>query len=323
MNNAVASASISTGEMILFFCLAVSMVVVAIYGLLITRRAVYTVISTIFVMVGFAFLYTMLEAPFMGVAQVVVYTGAILMMFLFVLMLIGVDPADSSHETVKGIKPLSVIAGLGMTAMLVGVIIAMHEPEMVGLELANAETNPVGVAQLIFSNHVLTLEVTGALLIVAALGAMTLTHRDAVFAKKTQEELAHERMRAFTRKGVHPGGLPNAGVFAESNSSTNPALTAYGEPLENSVNHVLKIRGQERRVAEISPATVARLSRGEALSGPGTYGVVSRTQIDGMPGEAAPDHELAAVQYAALDAATAKDELESAPVHELAQEEEK
>lgn len=98
MNPMLQPVDISVGETILFVLLAVSMTAVAFYGLLITRRAVYTIISVIFVMVCLAFLYTMLEAPFMGVAQVVVYTGAILMMFLFVLMLIGVDSAESPRQ---------------------------------------------------------------------------------------------------------------------------------------------------------------------------------------------------------------------------------
>ncbi|XCB29523.1 NADH-quinone oxidoreductase subunit J [Arcanobacterium hippocoleae] len=172
------SLTFSMGETILFSCLAISMVLVAGYGLLIARKAVYTIISVIFVMVGFAFLYTMLEAPFMGVAQVVVYTGAILMMFLFVLMLIGVDSADSGHETLKAQKPIAVVGGAGMLAIVIAVLVELGHTSAAGLELANGETNPVGVAKLIFSNYVLTLELTGTLLIVAALGAMTLTHRD-------------------------------------------------------------------------------------------------------------------------------------------------
>lgn len=295
--------AISTGETILFACLAISMVLVAIYGLLITRKAVYTIISVIFVMVGFAFLYTMLEAPFMGVAQVVVYTGAILMMFLFVLMLIGVDSADSGHETLKAQKPIAFIGAIGMIAVVCAVLIELGNSNAVGLELANGQSNPVGVAKLIFSSYVLTLELTGTLLIVAALGAMTLTHRDKLGQRKTQEMLANERMLAFTQQGVHPGGKPNPGVYAESNSSANPSLTAGGAPLENSVNRVLKVRGQERRVAEISPLTVERLAQGMALHGPQTYGAVGRAHVPGMPGEVAPDYDAAAKRHGELASA--------------------
>ncbi|WP_353066167.1 NADH-quinone oxidoreductase subunit J [Arcanobacterium hippocoleae] len=149
--------TISTGETILFACLAVSMILVAIFGLLITRKAVYTIISVIFVMVGFAFLYTMLEAPFMGVAQVVVYTGAILMMFLFVLMLIGVDSADAGHELLKSQKVVAGIGMVGILAVIGAVLIELGHSSAAGLELANGESNPVAVAKLIFQTMYLRL----------------------------------------------------------------------------------------------------------------------------------------------------------------------
>ena len=306
---AVQEFQISTGEALLFGVIAVAMVIVAIYGLLIARKAVYTIISVIFVMVGLAFFYTMLEAPFMGVVQVVVYTGAILMMFLFVLMLIGVDSADSGHETLPGQRVVAVIGAVGVLALLSALLMkfspikAFAEFGMpFGLELANSETNPVGVAKLIVTNHVLTLELTGTLLIVAALGAMTLTHRDRVQAKKSQEQIAHEKMQAFSDEGKGIGVLPNPGVYGESNSSANPSLTAYGEVLDNSVSRILKIRHQDRTLAQASPITAARIAAGELPSGPSTYGKVGAAQTWGMPGEAAPDHDAALAKLRKLEA---------------------
>lgn len=308
----VAGLQISLGETILFGIIAVSMIVVAIFGLLITRKPVYTIISVIFVMVGLAFFYTMLEAPFMGVVQVVVYTGAILMMFLFVLMLIGIDSADSGHETLAGQRIVAIVGALGVFALLTAMLLKASPVKgfaefgiPFGLEAANSQTNPVAVAQLIFTNHVLTLELTGSLLIVAALGAMTLTHRDRVRAKRTQEEIAHQKIQAFSSDGTNPNVLPNPGVYAESNSSANPALTAYGEPIENSVNRILKIRHQDRTVAQISPVTAARIAAGEVPSGPATYGKVGHAQVWGMPGEGAPDHDGALARLKELEAGKA------------------
>lgn len=254
----------------------------------------------------------------MGVAQVVVYTGAILMMFLFVLMLIGVDSADSGHETLPGQRFVAVVGSLGMAAVLIAVVIATKVPETVGVMQngnPDAASNPVEVAKLVFSNHVLTLELTGTLLIVAALGAMTLTHRDRVKPKVTQIELANQKVRDFTEKGIDPGQKPNPGVYAESNSSTNPSLTAYGKPLENSVNRVLKVRGQERRLAEISPATVAKITSGDLPSGPSTYGKVGRAHVNGMPGTSAPDHDGAFERFEALDSQPGSPALESSDSH--------
>ncbi|MEW6867228.1 NADH-quinone oxidoreductase subunit J [Trueperella pyogenes] len=288
---------ISIGETVIFAVVATMMVALAVFGLLIARKAVYSVVSIIFVMVGLAVLYTALEAPFMGVAQVVVYTGAILMMFLFVLMLIGVDSADSTHETLKGQRPVAALGGIGVAAILIGVVLGATNPDAVGLATANVDGNPVGVARSIFSNHILTLELTGTLLIVAALGAMTLTHRDRIQEPIKQEDRANQAVRDFVAHGHHIGNKPNPGVYAESNSSANPALTAFGEPVEHSVNRVLRVRGQARTLGEVSPATVERITTGSGISGPSTYGQVGRSTLMGMPGEQAPDHDAALARF--------------------------
>lgn len=290
--------SISMGESILFGILAAAIILAAFFGLLIARKAVYTVISVIFVMVGLAFFYTMLEAPFMGVVQVVVYTGAILMMFLFVLMLIGVDSADSSHETLRGQRAAAILGGLGTFALLAAMALKADPAKSFaeyglpyGLEQANSATNPVAIAQVILTNHVLTLELTGTLLIVAALGAMVLTHRDRVTPKMTQEQMAHQKVQAFSAAGSNINVLPNPGVYAESNSSANPSLTAYGQPIEDSVNRVLKIRNQDRTIAQASPVTAQRIAEGKVPSGPATYGKVGIAHVWGTSGEAAPSYE--------------------------------
>ncbi|MGO1713871.1 MAG: NADH-quinone oxidoreductase subunit J [Ancrocorticia populi] len=295
---------ISTGETLLFFAIAIVMIVLAIFGLLITRRAVYSAGSMIAIMVCLAFLYTMLEAPFMGVVQVAVYTGAILMMFLFVLMMIGVDSSDTTHETLNWQRPVAVLGGLGFVVIAIGAILGAHTPEAVGMKEANSPTNPESIAQSIFGNHVLTLELVGTLLVVAALGAMVLTHREKTHPELTQPELVDAKMEAYAATGRHIGQKPPTGVYAESNSAANPALTAGGVEVEESVPRVLRVRGQARRVSQISPATADRIRRGE-LDGP--HPQVPDSGLPGMPGEAAPEYPSSAPQ---IDSAPDKPELE-------------
>lgn len=280
---------ISTGEALLFGVIAVVMIALAVFGLLITRRAVYSAICVIADMVCLAFLYTMLEAPFMGVVQVAVYTGAILMMFLFVLMMIGVDAADSTHEILRGPRIFAVLGGLGFVVIGVGAVLAAREPEAAGLKQANADTNPGAIARAIVGNHVLAMELTGTLLIVAALGAMTLTHRERTRRKLDQAALQEAKMRAFAERGRHIGQKPPTGVYAESNSAADPALTVGGEIEEASVSRVLRIRGQARTLAEVSPITAARAARGD-LTGIGVNSRVTNARLPGMPGEEAPDY---------------------------------
>ena len=211
------------------------------------------------------------------------------MMFLFVLMMIGVDAADSTHEILRGPRIFAVLGGLGFVVIGVGAVLAAREPEAAGLKQANADTNPGAIARAIVGNHVLAMELTGTLLIVAALGAMTLTHRERTRRKLDQAALQEAKMRAFAERGRHIGQKPPTGVYAESNSAADPALTVGGEIEEASVSRVLRIRGQARTLAEVSPITAARAARGD-LTGIGVNSRVTNARLPGMPGEEAPDY---------------------------------
>lgn len=281
--------TIGTGETLLFALIAVVMVLLSVFGLLVTRRTVYAAVCVIGDMVCFAILYTMLEAPFMGVVQVTVYTGAILMMFLFVLMMIGVDPADSPHETLTGQRILAAVVGSAMAVVAIGAVLIAKTPAPVGMESANAETNPAAVAGSIFGKHALTMELVDGLLIVAVLGAMMLTHRERVRRRITQAALADAKMAAFAEKGRHIGQKPAPGVYAESNSAAAPALTVGGAPVRESVNRVLRIRGQALDLPTISPLTAARAAEGK-LTGTGARSV-AQSGMPGMPGESAPVYD--------------------------------
>ena len=87
--------------MIAFWVLAPIMVAAAL-GLLFARKAVHAALLLAVVMIGLAVLYAVQDAPFLFAVQIIVYTGAILMLFLFVLMLVGVDSSDSLVETIRG-----------------------------------------------------------------------------------------------------------------------------------------------------------------------------------------------------------------------------
>ncbi|MFD1716492.1 NADH-quinone oxidoreductase subunit J [Georgenia deserti] len=286
------TATASSGETVLFWILAPVMVLAAL-GLLFSRRAVYAAMAVVLVMVCIAAMYIAQDATFLGVAQVVVYTGAIMMLFLFVLMLVGVDASDSLHETIRGQRWFAGLAGLGLAALLAGVVLRATTPAPAGLESANADTNPVGVARLIFSDNVFAMELTGLLLITAAVGAVTLTHRQRLGRKFSQEEVANAKMDAYRRGTGRLNQLPAPGVYARSNASDLPALSATGEPLEASVPRVLRIRGQERSIAEVSPETAEALTRatmGQATSPLGGEGTrtVTRAQMPSMRGDGPP-----------------------------------
>ncbi|AEI11264.1 NADH-quinone oxidoreductase subunit J [Cellulomonas gilvus] len=272
-----AAGDASTGEAVLFWVLAPVMVLASL-GLLFARKAVHAALSVILVMVCLAFLYVAQGAVFLGVVQVVVYTGAIMMLFLFVLMLVGVGAADSLVETIRGQRWIGWLAGLGLVVVVAGVIGTATYPDPAGLGSANSDTNTRGIAHLIFGEYVFAMEVVGALLVTAALGALVLTHRRRLTPRLGQRERADARVKA----GGHLAPLPAPGVYAKHNAMDVPALDPYGQPIESSVPRVLRVRGQEADAAEYA----ARIDR--VLAG-GSAG--DRAPVEPPPAAAADETE--------------------------------
>ncbi|MFF7450586.1 MULTISPECIES: NADH-quinone oxidoreductase subunit J [unclassified Streptomyces] len=240
----LAAYSTSTGEAFQFWVLGT----VAVIGALCTvfmRRAVHSALCLAGTMIILAVFYLANGAYFLGVVQIVVYTGAIMMLFLFVVMLVGVTAADSLKETIKGQRWLALLCGLGFGILLVAGIGNASLTEFNGLAQANANGNVEGLAALIFTKYVFAFEITGALLITAAVGAMVLTHRERTERAKTQRELSEQRVR----EGTHLPPLPAPGVYARHNAVDVAGLLPDGTPSELTVNKTLRDRGQIRDVS--------------------------------------------------------------------------
>ncbi|MGF1425152.1 NADH-quinone oxidoreductase subunit J [Kitasatospora sp. LaBMicrA B282] len=235
----------STGEAVQFWVLAVIAVGGAL-GMLTMRKAVHSALCLAATMMALAVCYLAQGAVFLGVVQIVVYTGAIMMLFLFVVMLVGVTSADSLKEQLKGQRVAAVLCGLGFGVLLVAGIANAKLGHFTGLAEANAEGNVQGLARLIFTQYVWAFEVTGALLITAAVGAMVLTHREHVQPPSSQRELAAQRVRE--NKQVPP--LPAPGVYARHNAVDIAGLLPDGTIAEDSVMATLRERGQIRDVSQ-------------------------------------------------------------------------
>ena len=228
--------------MIAFWILAPIMVVAALC-ILFVRKAVHAALLLAVVMIGLAILYAALDAPFLFAVQIIVYTGAILMLFLFVLMLVGVDASDSVVETIRGQRLLAIIGGLLLGLVLVLGLSQVTMGTAVGLDEANAGGNIQALANILFSRYVFAFETTSALLITAAVGAMVLAHRERLTPKTRQPELAAQRVKDYADKGTHLGPLPPPGVYARHNAVDTPALLPDGTPAADSVSRVLAARG--------------------------------------------------------------------------------
>jgi NADH-quinone oxidoreductase subunit J len=231
-----------TGEAILFWILG-PLAVVGALGLIFARKAVHAAIAMAMTMIILGIFYLAQSADFLGVIQIFVYTGAVMMLFLFVVMLVGVDSSDSIVETLKGQRAATIVLTLGLAALLMGAVgrITIGDARADKLAQSNAATGNVsGVAELIFGRYVWVFEATSALLITAALAAMVLAHRERLGSRPDQRAWSERRIRS----GENLAGLPVPGVYARHNAVDTPALLPDGTPSELSVSRVLTARDQ-------------------------------------------------------------------------------
>jgi NADH-quinone oxidoreductase subunit J len=246
----------STGEAIQFWVLGVVAVLGAL-GTVTMKKAVHSALSLAGTMIILAVFYLSEGAYFLGVVQIVVYTGAVMMLFLFVVMLVGITAADSLKETIKGQRLLTVLTGLGFGILLIAGIGNASVHQFAGLGAANAGGNVQGLAKLVFTTYVWAFEITGALLISAAVGAMVLTHRERTEQAATQREMADQRVRA----GKQLPPLPAPGVYARHNAVDIPGLLPDGTPSELTINPTLRSRGQVRDVSREGLTQVRELEQ--------------------------------------------------------------
>jgi NADH-quinone oxidoreductase subunit J len=234
------------------FWLLAPIMVAAALGMLLVKKAVHSALLLALVMICLAVLYAVQSAPFLFAVQIIVYTGAILMLFLFVLMLVGVDSSDSLVETIKGQRLAGIAVGLLFGIMFAVFVAQTSVGVLVGLDGedgANSGGNVTRLAHLLFGRYVFAFEVTSALLITAALGAMVLAHRERLTPKTTQREMAAQRMRDYASSGKPLGPQPTPGVYARHNAVDTPALLPDGTPAEASLSRSLTARGNVRPAA--------------------------------------------------------------------------
>jgi len=217
-------------DQVLFWILAVASVGAGI-TMICVRQAVHCALMLAVVMLSLAVMYAMQGAPFLAFVQIIVYTGAVLMLFLFVVMLIGITSGDSLVETIKGQRLWAGIAGIAFAVLvIVGIghaaIGAAHPATA-----ANSAANLTGLATLIFTTYVFPFEATSALLITAALGAMVLAHRERTTPKPTQRDLARRKVASGQ---VAPE--PPPGVYALHNAVDMPARLPDGSTTSRSVS---------------------------------------------------------------------------------------
>jgi NADH-quinone oxidoreductase subunit J len=174
------------------FVIASMMVVGGAIGVVIRRHPVHCALSLVLTLFGVAVHFVALDAHFLAAVQVIVYAGAIVVLFLFVIMLLGVDRAEDLRVDPLPIqRPLAAVMGIGIVGLLIAAIVAARDADPLstgaGLDIAgepSAAGAPAGhdaniqqLADNLFGANVFAFELTSVLLIVAVAGTVVLTRR--------------------------------------------------------------------------------------------------------------------------------------------------
>ncbi len=285
----------SSSEAVLFFFVATAMIAGAL-GVLFLKKAAYAAISMVVVMVGLAVLYLLHGAPFMGIVQIVVYTGAIMMLFLFVLMMIGLNASDEyqsqnrTYITMAVILATVLLAGFGITVAYT----AMGETQEFKVD-AFSDAPVEELAKTLFANYWFSMELAGTLLIVAVIGAVLLTNGDRLTKRHTQRSVVEAKMAAYAARGRHVGQHTAPGVYAQSTSVDVGALSGETQTVvTESIPRVLRVRGLDRSIGNLDPQLATRLR--DAQQGDSTHAIhgtdavsrVGQSEAWGMSGKEAP-----------------------------------
>jgi NADH-quinone oxidoreductase subunit J len=224
--------TLSGGETVVFWVLG-PIALAGALGMVFSRNAVHSALWLVNTMLALGVFYVVQEAPFLGAVQIIVYTGAIMILFLFVLMLVGRDSSDSVVETLRGQRVAAIVLGIGFAGLVgAGIARATQDLPVTGLDAVQGgdTSNIEAIAGLLFTRYLLAFEVTSALLITAAVGAMVLAHIEREpGTRPTQKDLS--RARFLTDR---PQTLPGPGVYARANSVAAPALLPDGRVSEDS-----------------------------------------------------------------------------------------
>jgi NADH-quinone oxidoreductase subunit J len=272
--NALAQAlteTVSTGEAVTFWILG-PIALAGALGMVFARNAVHSALMLVMTMFCLAVLYIVQQAPFLGFVQIIVYTGAVMMLFLFVLMLVGRDSSDSVVEVLRGQRLAGLVLGVGLAALLVAALgRALVAVTPVGLAEGGLGSggNVSGLGQLIFTKYLFAFELTSALLITAAIGAMVLAFaQTSAHTKRGQRATVTARLRGEHDR-ISP--LPGPGVYATANSVAVPALLPDGSVAPESLSEIIDST-PVREIEQYEPDARALTGRRPDADGAGERG---------------------------------------------------
>jgi len=216
------------------FALAAAICVVGALGVVLARNPVHSALMLVMTLFGVAVLFVEENAQFLAAVQVIVYAGAIVVLFLFVIMLLGVDRSEViAKEPLPGQRPVAICLGI---LGLLEVLLLAHGSWPTGARsvsgaLGSPANNVRLIGQSVFTTYLLAFEVTSALLVVAVVGAVVLARRP----RRAREDTVPEG--DATDGDEVTGGGPEAGpdeVTVDAGSAQGEEPDATGAELAGS-----------------------------------------------------------------------------------------
>lgn len=260
--------AVGTGEAVAFWILG-PLALVGGLAMVVARNAVHSALWLVLTMLSLGAMYIAQQAPFLGFVQIIVYTGAIMMLFLFVLMLVGRDNSDAVVETLRGQRFAGMAIGLGFAVLVVAALArSLTEVTPAGLGRSNMLPggNPGNIGRSLYTEYLYAFELTAVLLIVATVGAMVLGYSERNRSRPTQREMVEARIRGQRDR---PSQLPGPGVFATGNSVATPALLPDGSVAPESVSEIIESAARDALRDEVRSGPAAEPDFGaRALQGP-------------------------------------------------------
>lgn len=243
--------AVTTGEAVAFWILG-PLAVAGALGMVFVRNAVHSALWLVLTMLTLGVFYIVQNASFLGFTQIIVYTGAVMMLFLFVLMMAGRDSSDSLVEVIRGQRLAAAVFGVGF-AGLVSLALARSLTDVVPAPPLDPTTpeggGAGGLGRLILTDYLFPFELTAALLIVAALAGIVLAQRDRrnEGPKRSQRDQVEARFRGEYDR---PSPKPGPGVFATANSVATPALLPDGTIARDSLSELIESTQTARTISE-------------------------------------------------------------------------
>lgn len=162
---------------LVLFLITAAIALIGAGAMVIARNAVHSALFLLLNFAAIAVLFLLLQSPFLFTIQITVYAGAIMVLFLFVVMLLGAEEVEATPDRIPWQRPLAIVLGLGLLGVAVAVALRGSAAAPPAGETALNFGDPAQLGALLFTSYLLPFEITGIILLIAVIGVVVLNQR--------------------------------------------------------------------------------------------------------------------------------------------------